>query len=274
MVRRPWHIRGVNVIITLWSLCFWLSGCGDMAQLSSGQSASLFQMHNGQLTTLADDDRRVRGSLDVITTRTMPHIVYRGGIYCQYHNKSASLGLPPADGVATIRTASVDDEIFLFGVGADKRSGSELITKDGHIINFNIEEKGGERVNSENFTDVARRRLAELKATTNDSYTRRTGKTINSWSITIPEFRAGRNNVGETVAEVAASDGRVWAGFIYRGIIEYNGQEAVVLDLVTEIYDRANVLIGFNVVDIKSGLPFVSKYRAGSEAAMTQIACK
>ena len=77
-----------------------------------------------------------------------------------------------------------------------------------------------------------------------------------------PEF-----HVGDWVAILPGEDLNPWAAWRFVGLTTYQGTQAAVLDLRRTMpahVERGPILIGYNVVDLRNGLPLLVVLDAGS----------
>ena len=141
--------------------------------------------------------------------------------------------------------------------------------RNGKIDDFNEVTNTGERVTSENFNQYAEQQLAASKE-------RRLNNphVLNTISVVLPEYSGSPRAINDVVAEVKMEDGSMWATYKYRGITQYRGSPAYVLDLerVPE-GTQDKVVMGFDVVDSKSMLPLLLVLDAGTNSHLEQVSC-
>jgi hypothetical protein len=91
--------------------------------------------------------------------------------------------------------------------------------------------------------------------------------TINEVSVIFPTYLKTEQITNDTVAYVVSDDGKIWASYSYRGVVEIQGQKGALFDLLRVRGDLASepVIVGFNIIDIDDGLPILCDFSSGSE---------
>lgn len=93
-----------------------------------------------------------------------------------------------------------------------------------------------------------------------------TAHVINPISLLFPEYIDGSRLPGTVMAKVTTEVGSLWGEYIYKGLTQYRGTNAAVLDLARTVESmprRGPVIVGFTIVDASTMMPLLAVLDAG-----------
>jgi hypothetical protein len=131
------------------------------------------------------------------------------------------------------------------------------------LFDFNLASDDGSRLTTESFQSNA---AAMLKKSGQQ------GIVVNQMTAIFPHYVPFPWRSGQVVATVRNQSAGEWARYIYKGTTVFAGNQAVVLDLVAAA-STGDVLVGFNVVDVKTMLPLLYVFQTQNQIRYNRINC-
>jgi hypothetical protein len=186
---------------------------------------------------------------------TMPQ--YRAVRLCRY-NARMSDGIHVQADAQTLTVRQVRDRFLVTSsIGAEQSTA--LISRTGHIYDFNAADASGTRLTPEG--------VNEAKSEGNPE--------INNIGLYIPSYMSGPVRPGQIVAHINDSSGNPQVAFVYRGLVSYQSREAVLLDIVRSNNgaDMGRTL-GFSIVDRSRALPVLFAVAGNPSIRVEQVGCE
>lgn len=237
-----------------------LSGCAMNALTPGGTPSGMDSVNT-----------RLRSGLTVTPSPLSRPPTYTPAQPCTYRQVVTLVGQRPAVKSYSVGVKAVRDRLLVSFVGSGETS-TALINRQGTMFDFNLVNSiDGSRWTSDNYRARATQQAARTQAQYGPS-----AHSINDFTALYPRFILGRQQVGDVVAEVQDESGKVWASYIYRGVVQYNGNQAIVLDLMRRfesVPGNPILMVGFNVLDSSTMAPLVFVLDAGHKLKFERISC-
>jgi hypothetical protein len=247
------YVLGLSVLI---------SGCN---------STNLAKLANGQYSNLDSADNSLRMSLAIDRPVSSPKLSYPSAALCWYHENQGQASGSSSEGRVKVSMQPVGNNIFVTLDGKDGLS-SALVDHSGKLIDFNFQNPAAPdlgRYNPGVSKQLNKKMLDQFHAQSSL-------KGNNTHAISnffLPEYVHPPREPGDTVAYARSEDGAVWASYTYRGVANYNGTSAAILDLqrnVPGLPDYGPILMGFSIVDAQTAMPILKVFRTGNPGQYTQ----
>ena len=155
------------------------------------------------------------------------------------------------------------------------------IGKSGRLIDYNAHIVGrglsasdtpqtAERIAKEMIRKEGRNIKGDLFVTKKDL------RELNEISLQFPHYISRFERVGAVVAYVSISGGGIYGSYTYRGITDYGGRRAALLDLGQTLTGQGHLPIttGFGLFDVSTGLPLLVVVSAGFTHVVTLLGCQ
>lgn len=216
---------------------------------------------------------RLREELPVVRIPLAGGLSYHSVTHCQF-NESLSLATGGTAKRSSIITVKPIRNRLLITVTSGAVSSTILIDQQGKLFDYNIVDMvTGKRTTPESFAIYARTSLAEVRAKYGPNVS---GAHIIKGESWLPMFVKTSADVDDTIANLLAEDDSVWGAYVYRGTTWYHGTAAAVIDITRKLDSRprdAPVVIGFDIINLKTMLPMLHVLDAGSTFRLEQMVC-
>jgi hypothetical protein len=180
---------------------------------------------------------------------------YMAGNNCTFELFWSRTGASELNGLMTINTAPVRDRVAISIKAIDAQT-SLLITSSGSITNFNsVDPFTRQRITSSNLSATAERARQQM---------RQADPNVKNPDILVglpmlPRLVDNSGSVGSKVAVVDSASGE-WAAYYYQGMVQYNGWNGALLDLIRfeDVKGKwTPIRIGFLVAEYRTMMPLV-----------------
>ena len=218
-----------------------LNGCGTVAVSRL--------LPNGERSIMSAENTRVRAQLAVRPVPLPFPITYGPVARCSYEGVETDLAGRSIFFERDISVRQVQERL-LISYRQGKSDSTALISQSGELIDFNTVQLDGTQTNTETFPAYAATRSIALRRRPH-VFTH----AINELKLAFPHYTSDRVRVGSVVAIVTDENGRPWAEYVYRGMVDFDGSRSAVLDLTKWLDRSTRLTIGFNIVDLADGLP-------------------
>lgn len=238
----------IRLILAITVAAMALAGCQTLPTLPGGGFSGM-----------TDDNTRLRSQL-VIAPVPLPGPPVYGPVQgCSYRVSGIDADGRRFEVEQNTSIRRVRDRL-LITVVAGRNTSTALIGPTGELFDFNMPRSDGARTTRENFGQVQQGKPA--------------APVINRFTLAFPHYIRPRLEVGQFVAFVIHESGWPWANYVYRGTTNYNGVEAIVLDLEGLAEDGSRLTIGFSIIDRQRAIPFIYAVDGGLGYRVEQIHCQ
>ena len=153
------------------------------------------------------------------------------------------------------------------------RSG-RLIDYNAHIMGRGLSASETPQTAERIAKEIIRKERRNMKGDL--SVTRKNMRELNEISLQFPHYISGFERVGEVVAYASISGGGIYGSYTYRGITDYDGRRAALLDLGQTLTRQGHspITTGFGLFDVSTGLPLLVVVSAGFTNVVTLLGCQ
>ena len=247
---------------------------------------ALPQLDSGELSGMDASENQTRNSIVIEPFSPVLHMRYHLEGKCLY-----SVSQKDPDGTASEATETDiftphRDKIFISSISQGRIDGYRstsfaAIGRSGRIIDYNAHIVGrglsasdtpqtAGRIAQEMIQKERRNVKGDLFLTKNNLHE------LNGISLEFPHYISKSERVGEVVAYVSISGGGLYGTYTYRGITDYDGHRAALLDLSQTLPGQGGVPIttGFGLFDVSTGLPRLIVISAEFTHVVTLLGCQ
>jgi hypothetical protein len=244
-----------------------------MSLVTSG--CGLTVLSNGQISTMESEDNSLRTSLAIASVPLPIELSYLSTGTCLYDQTIAIVNGPRTDRQTKITIRPVRNYVYFAFDHGDGRVSGYLIDHVGKIYSYNSQQI----TSSEACTPETRERLDRdilAQARANKPIFSGDAHVIDDFPVEFPQYIRESLMPGDVAAYVRSEGGGNWGRYRYVGITDYHGVRAAVFDLTRDPPPGSTLrplLVGFNIVDIRTAMPLYVGFKLGSTIQFRQIAC-
>ena len=239
--------------------------------------APLISLPDGRSSGMSADNTAARVALGGSTRPGSASFSYRPVRTCSFTETKSSSLTPERTAQISWTERPVADRLQVVLVRDSDPPATYLLSRTGHIYGFNGPSAldPTRRINNDNETSNSQETIQ--KTTREAGVFHGAIHTINDFTLYMPEFRPGQIGVGQTAAIITTEDdGKLWASYVFMGVLDYNGTPAALLDLTRKmpgLESRGGILVGYSVVELRTGLPLLTAFDAGSHNKLQRHYC-
>lgn len=246
---------------------------------------ALSRLDNGNQSAMDASFNQLRNSIVIDPSSPVLHMRYHLRGQCRYKETAAGPDGTSASEAVVVFTPRRDKTFIstmqLGHLGGYTGSEFASIDRTGRLIDFNSHIVG--RGLSATVTPQTARRIAQEliqkeanRQKNNIFISKNSIHELNDISIDFPHYISDAQYVGSVVAYVSIEGGGIYGPYIYRGITDYQGHRAALLDLMRTMPDLGSspVTTGFGLFDISTGLPLLVVVSAGFTTVGRLITCR
>jgi len=243
------------------------------ALLAAGCQSPIAILPDGQPSAMDGQNNQLRTqlTLSAVPIGASVYVPVKG---CTFTETRQPIGEPAQVIAVKVSIKKVRDRLLIVS-NENGDSSTALIGRNGKIYDFNTADPSDHhRVTTESYSSDVDAKLAKLRE--HNITAAANPHVINEFSVLVPEYFAKSANPGDTVAVVYAEDGSIWANYVYRGMTHFHGADAQVMDLIRLMPNAASygpIMIGFDVVDVRTRMPLLIVIDAGMKVRLEQVAC-
>jgi len=236
--------------------------------------ASITTLNNGTSSIMPTAQDSLRNSLIIDVPAHPITLVYKPIRKCTYKEENTPDNTAPSKNTLDISITKQRDKYFVSLYRNDAVFVTGLIGPTGKLFNYTNRVDDLGVVNPTN-VDQANRVLIDRHRQTMNPLTQTNAKSLNLFSLLLPEWARPFRVPGEAVGHVLDEERSVWGTYIFRGITNYNGAESAVVDLQRTVPSLGNetVTVGFSIIDVKTALPLLQTISSGNGSIRQQISC-
>lgn len=215
---------------------------------------------------MSPDDIALRNSLKITAPASPISIRYKPVSECVY-GEDLTGGAMVDRSVLRIR-AIKDDRLQAVLTSQNGQQNIAIIDSTGYLFDWNVPSASG----NERFTPARQGEIAaqlamgEIKSHDSRHVLPRLNFYLPQYDMPSAQTMTAR----QRVAIVTNERSMPWGSYTFAGMTTYKGVTVAVLDL----YNNAGAMSGFNIVDLRSGLPLLSVFDAGLHVRFEQQGCK
>lgn len=236
--------------------------------LITGGCLTTVPLSNGQQAELSIGSVSLRDSFHPVA-EPIVHGKYHA-INCVYTSSMQALGIIPGGADKLTLTIKQLDPTRLWVTYNSKKRGADgaVIDPTGKQHDFNFQSiKMKQSLTPEDFSTIAEEKKRQLALLPNVHV-------LNNFTLTIPEFSAADVPVGGTAAEAKAEDDEIWGDLVYRGMVQYQGVNSELFDVVHN-EEAGPTVRGFLLWDTKDWVPALMDFNPGGETfKMRLVSCQ
>jgi hypothetical protein len=208
------------------------------------------EMADGQTDILVGEDQDIREALVIRPVTPNRALSYKAGAACSYTYEYTTTGSQTEIYRYRVVWRPLGDDRILLSHTYDGGVGTVIIDQRGTLHDFNLwAPEHSRRISADDFGPQGE----WLGRPSAAGYDFRRDLTV-----LFPSFQLTTPSPGDVVAFIHDQNGQVWSRYIYRGLTNVRGIDAIVLDLVRDHSNKGRlqeVVIGFAILSADGLVP-------------------